>query len=383
MATEDSSTGADHGQRPNADSTGWYPSGGVQRPLPPSALGAMPPRGGRFSPEPPAAGAAAGGGRMVMSRRRVSTIAGSALGLGLLLGGVGVGSYALGTNSSTSTATAATTTGSSGTKVAAAADSGTTTVASLTKSLSPAIVDIHATGTSGSDAGNGMNPYGGSQTETSESAGTGMIISSDGYIVTNAHVIDGSSAVTVTLHGQTTNRKATVVGIDRTDDIAVIKISAANLPTVTFGNSSTVAVGDSVITLGNALDLATGDISVSTGIVSGLNRTISTDEASSMKGMIQTDAAISSGDSGGALVNSAGQVIGMNTAAAASSGENEAENIGFAIPSSRLVTVIKAAEAGKYTTDLTSGSTSGSSSSSDSGGYGGYGSSGGFGGFSN
>jgi hypothetical protein len=90
MATEDSSTGADHGQRPNADSTGWYPSGGVQRPLPPSALGAMPPRGGRFSPEPPAAGAAAGGGRMVMSRRRVSTIAGSALGLGLLLGGVAV-----------------------------------------------------------------------------------------------------------------------------------------------------------------------------------------------------------------------------------------------------------------------------------------------------
>lgn len=362
------------GERPEAQATGWYPGGSIpqSRPLPPSGLGAMPPRGGRFSPQAP------------VSRRRVTTIASGALGLGLLLGGVGVGSYALGSSGSGSTgaAGAAGATLTTGTTVQPAALSGATTVASVTKALSPAIVDIHATGTSDSQFGSGTNPFGGSQTESSESAGTGMIVSASGYIVTNAHVIDGSSAITVTLHGQTSTRNATVVGIDRADDIAVIKISAAGLPTVSFGDSSALVVGDSVITMGNALDLATGDISVSTGIVSGLGRTISTDESSSMKNMIQTDAAISSGDSGGALVNSAGLVVGMNTAAASSSGENEAENIGFAIPSSRLVTVIKAAEAGRYPTDPTSGNATGSSSSgsgsdpSGSGSWGGYGSTG-------
>lgn len=364
--------GSGTGGGPAAQDTGWYPGGAIppSRPLPPSGLGAMPARGGRFSPQTP------------VSRRRIATIASGALGLGLLIGGVGVGSYALGTSGGGTTRAVGTTV-TAGTTVQPAALSGATTVASLTRALSPAIVDIHATGTSAdSQFGSGANPFGGSRTETSKSAGTGMIVAAGGYIVTNAHVIDGSSAITVTLHGQTRTRKATVVGIDRTDDIAVIRISAAGLPTVSFGDSSALVVGDSVITMGNALDLATGDISVSTGIVSGLGRTISTDEASSMKNMIQTDAAISSGDSGGALVNSAGLVVGMNTAAASSSDENEAENVGFAIPSSRLVTVIRAAEAGRYPTDTTttssgSSASSGSGSGSGSGGWGswsGYGS---------
>lgn len=354
---------------PAAGGSGWYsatpttststdettgPAATGDRMLPPSAI--------------PAGAVRAGRSTQPVSRRRLGTVAGSALGLGLLLGGVGVGSYSLGNRGTTATAAVRTA------AVTGVADTATTktTVTALAAALTPAIVDIHATGTTTSSTfGNGMSPYTGS--ESSSSAGTGMIVSADGYIVTNAHVIDGSSAVTVTLHGQTSKRAATVVGIDRADDIAVIKIAATGLTAVTF-STATPAVGTSVITLGNALDLATGDISVSTGIVSGLGRTISTDESTSMKGLIQTDAAISSGDSGGALANAAGQVIGMNTATAASSGENTAENIGFAIPASRLVTVIKAAEAGKYPTALATSSSGSSSESgsngSDSGGWG-------------
>ncbi len=359
---------------PAAGGSGWYAA------TTPAATGTHTPYGtaatepvaaGERMPPPsaiPAGAARTGRSTQPVSRRRLGTVAGSALGLGLLLGGVGVGSYSLGNRGTTATAAVRTA------AVSGVADTATTktTVTALAAALSPAIVDIHATGTTTSSTfGNGMDPYSGS--ESSSSAGTGMIVSADGYIVTNAHVIDGSTTVTVTLHGQTSKRAAKVIGIDRSDDIAVIKIAATGLTPVTF-STATPAVGTSVITLGNALDLATGDISVSTGIVSGLDRTISTDESTSMKGLIQTDAAISSGDSGGALANAAGQVVGMNTATAASSGENTAENIGFAIPASRLVTVIKAAEAGRYPTALSTTSSSSSSSSGEGGSSGGYGS---------
>lgn len=360
--------------QPAAGGSGWYAAttpGGTGTHTPHGRATPAPAAGERMLPPSAVPAGAARGGRFTqpVSRRRLGTVAGSALGLGLLLGGVGAGSYRLG--SSATTATAAVRTAA----VSGVADTATTktTVTALAAALTPAIVDIHATGTTTSSTfGNGMSPYTGS--ESSSSAGTGMIVSADGYIVTNAHVIDGSSTVTVTLHGQTSKRAATVIGIDRADDIAVIKIAATGLTPVTFSTASP-AVGTSVITLGNALDLATGDISVSTGIVSGLDRTISTDESSSMKGLIQTDAAISSGDSGGALANAAGQVIGMNTATAASSGENTAENIGFAIPASRLVTVIRAAEAGKYPTALATASSGSSSESGSNGsGSGGWGS---------
>ena len=371
--------GEQRAERPETGAAGWYPA----RMQPPSGIGPDQRLAGRFTPhehDQPAGYPAAGSPLLAtrqVTRRRIGTVAAGALGLGILLGGVGVGAYSLGTGSTTATAATA----STGTVIKGASAVDSATVGSLVKSLAASIVDIHATGTStSSQFGNGMNPFAGSQSATTESAGTGMIVSANGYIVTNAHVIDGSSAITVTLHGRTKAQAATVVGIDRTDDIAVIRIAATGLSPVSFGDSSKVAVGDSVLTLGNALDLASGDFSVSTGIVSGLDRTISTDEATNMKGVIQTDAAISSGDSGGALVNASGQVVGMNTAAASSSTDNEAENIGFAIPSSRIQTVIRAAEAGKYPTDAASSSSSDGNSSGTAGGYGsgsgGYGSGG-------
>ena len=171
--------------------------------------------------------------------------------------------------------------------------------------VEPSVVDIYAS----------------SRRESGE--GTGIIISSDGYILTNAHVVDGASKVTVGVPGNSKTLPATVVGADSGNDVALIKVdNASNLPAAELGRSADVKVGEDVVAIGNALGLR-GDPTVTRGIVSALNRTVE-----NLTGMIQTDAAINPGNSGGPLVNSAGQVIGINTAVAA----DGAQNIGFAIP---------------------------------------------------
>jgi len=176
-----------------------------------------------------------------------------------------------------------------------------------------------------------------------EAAGTGIVYSTDGYVVTNAHVVDGATSVTVTLAGETTARQATVISTDTEHDIAVLKVSdTTGLKAATFGDASTLAVGDEVVAIGNALD-HDGGMTVTQGIVSALNREIQTEESSSLTGLIQTDAPISSGNSGGPLVDAAGEVIGMNTAAAASSSTVNASNIGFAIPASTITSIVDAA----------------------------------------
>ena len=153
--------------------------------------------------------------------------------------------------------------------------------------------------------------------------GTGIIISSDGYVLTNAHVVDRASRVSVATAGSTRALSATVVGADDAHDVALLKIDGASgLPAAELGRSADVTVGEDVVAIGNALGLR-GDPTVTRGIVSALNRTVE-----NLTGMIQTDAAINPGNSGGPLVNSAGQVIGINTAVAA----DGAQNIGFAIP---------------------------------------------------
>jgi putative serine protease PepD len=153
--------------------------------------------------------------------------------------------------------------------------------------------------------------------------GTGIIISSDGYVLTNAHVVDGANRVSVGVAGGSRALTATVVGADDAHDVALLKIEGASgLPAAELGRSADVNVGDDVVAIGNALGLR-GDPTVTRGIVSALNRTVE-----NLTGMIQTDAAINPGNSGGPLVNSAGQVIGINTAVAAQG----AQNIGFAIP---------------------------------------------------
>lgn len=245
---------------------------------------------------------------------------------------------------------------------AAGTTASATTIQGIVDKVEPALVDIETTGSApvSSPFGNGLNPFGGGTTETA-GAGTGMIISPDGLILTNAHVLEGATTISVVFDGQTTAHPATLVGEDAAADVALIKVAgASNLPTVTLAGSSPVQVGDSVLAIGNALDLQTGGFTVSNGIISALGRSISTNNGEHLMGLLQTSAAISSGDSGGALVDDAGQVIGMNTASAASSGTNTASNIGFAIPTGQITALLPQLEKGNIGTP-TVGSPSGPS----------------------
>ena len=165
-----------------------------------------------------------------------------------------------------------------------------------------------------------------------EGAGTGVVIRSDGYIVTNFHVIQGANDIKVSLpNGNIYD--ATVVGYDIITDLAVLKIDEANLATITMGNSDGMHVGDWVVALGNALALKGGP-TVTLGIVSAVDRTIST-ERGDLYGLIQTDAAINDGNSGGPLINLQGEVVGINTAII-----RRAQGIGFAISSTAAGPII-------------------------------------------
>ncbi|MBC7319084.1 trypsin-like peptidase domain-containing protein [bacterium] len=156
-----------------------------------------------------------------------------------------------------------------------------------------------------------------------EGAGSGVIITDNGYILTNNHVVEGAQQITVTLaDGRTFDAK--VVGRDPYTDIAVIKIDATGLPAAKLGDSTNLKIGQIAIAIGNPFGLGK---TVTAGIISALNRTITTESGTIIEGLIQTDAPINPGNSGGALVNSSGEVIGINTAI-----YQGAQGIGFAIP---------------------------------------------------
>lgn len=161
------------------------------------------------------------------------------------------------------------------------------------------------------------------QTQQETGIGTGFIISQDGYILTNEHVIDGASTITVQLAGKTQKIPATVVGKDYELDLAVLKISGSGYPTVSLGESDSMRVGDWVVAIGEPYGL---DHTVTAGVVSAKGRPV-TIEDRNYKNLIQTDAAINPGNSGGPLLNMSGQVIGINTAV-----NSSAQGIGFAIP---------------------------------------------------
>lgn len=169
------------------------------------------------------------------------------------------------------------------------------------------------------------------------SAGTGFVYSSDGVIVTNNHVVDNASSGIQITFNSGRSLPATLLGRDPLNDLAVLKVDAKDLPVATIGSSEKMKVGDDVIAIGNALALE-GGLSVTRGIVSGLNRTIDTEVQTELQGVIQTDAAINRGNSGGPLVNSQGQVIGINTAIA---DPTYAQNIGFAIAIDRAKPIIE------------------------------------------
>ena len=169
--------------------------------------------------------------------------------------------------------------------------------------------------------------------------GTGMILTSSGEILTNNHVVANASEIKVTLYRGKRAYPATLVGTDPADDVALLKLPGLrSLPAVSLARSGGAQVGEEVLAIGNALALSQSTPSVTEGIISAKGRSIRTGGdncagTESLQGLIQTQAAINAGNSGGPLVDSAGQVIGMNTAAAANAANNApTQNIGFAIP---------------------------------------------------
>ncbi|MBR4016199.1 MAG: trypsin-like peptidase domain-containing protein [Oscillospiraceae bacterium] len=165
---------------------------------------------------------------------------------------------------------------------------------------------------------------------TVPASGSGFIFSSDGYILTNFHVVEDSSSITVSMYDGNTY-KATLVGYDEGNDVAVLKIDADNLTPVILGNSDNLNVGDSVVAIGNPLGELT--FSLTAGAISAKDREITMSNGATMR-LMQTDCAINSGNSGGALFNLYGEVIGITNAKYSSNSSNEAsiDNIGFAIP---------------------------------------------------
>ncbi len=197
------------------------------------------------------------------------------------------------------------------------------TPAEVSAAVSPSVASVEVT------VRTAAGPFGNTQTGTAQ--GSAVILSEDGYLVTNNHVVEGATAVRVVL-ADGSSHEAAVVGTDPTSDLAVLKIDATDLPAATFADDLP-GVGDTAIAIGSPFGL---DGSVTAGIVSALDRTLS-DGSSALGGLIQTDAAINPGNSGGALVDDQGRIIGINTAIYSASGAND--GVGFAVPATTVTAV--------------------------------------------
>jgi len=202
---------------------------------------------------------------------------------------------------------------------------GETPIAKVAAAVAPSVVTISSTSESAAGAG--------------ESVGTGVFLTATGEILTNAHVVDGASKIQVRLFNETEPRTGKVVASDVGNDLALVKIEGTNFQPAQFADPKAIRLGDAVIAIGYALNLDGGP-SVTTGIVSALNRTITT-ENGALNGLIQTDTAISSGNSGGPLVNFKGEVVGINTAVARGDNSTAANNIGFAVSTKEVLRVVE------------------------------------------
>ena len=220
-------------------------------------------------------------------------------------------------------------------------NAGSLDAAAIAAKVDPAIVDINTV------LGNG------------QAAGTGMIISSSGEVLTNNHVVTGSTSISVTIQGRSQTYTASVVGVDVSKDVAVIQIhDVSGLPHVNFAKSSSIKVGDAVVAIGNALGQG-GTPNATQGTVTALDQTVTASEgggqSETLNGMIQSDAIIYEGDSGGALVNSSAQVVGMITAGQTQGFRSSASNVGYAIPADTAQTIANRIRAGERSSDLTYG----------------------------
>ena len=237
-----------------------------------------------------------------------------------------------------------------------ASTNGSMSVADIVKKVTPSVVGVQSTFSSSNGSNNSpMNGYGGffgygsqgnNGSQGMTGVGTGIIMSKDGYIVTNAHVIyddeygyGEASSVQIQMSDEETTYDARIVAYDKEADIAVLKIDADNLTPAEFGDSSSCEVGEMVVAIGNPLGLQFQN-TVTCGIISALDRKVTINDNTMT--LIQTDTAINNGNSGGPLINSSGQVIGINSAKMSStySGEATVEGIGFAIPMSEAKSIV-------------------------------------------
>ncbi|MDX6473480.1 MAG: hypothetical protein QOK22_2296 [Gaiellaceae bacterium] len=217
----------------------------------------------------------------------------------------------------------------------AAVKTTSTTLTDLYKKVSPGVVDITVVSSSAA-----ANPLGGGGSTQAE--GSGFVIDTKGDIVTNEHVVDGATSITVHFIDGT-SAKATLVGSDPSSDIAVVKVNvaASELHPLTLGTSSTVLPGEEVVAIGSPFGLAD---SMTSGIVSAVNRTIQAPNGYSIAGSIQTDAPINHGNSGGPLLDLTGAVIGVN--AQIESGGGGSDGVGFALPIDSVKSVANTLVAG-------------------------------------
>ncbi|MEO8570186.1 MAG: trypsin-like peptidase domain-containing protein [Chloroflexota bacterium] len=299
-------TAADHYTPPAEPRSEWARSWDDSPPVTPERW---------YEPTPMAAVTAAGGSTARRRSGAASLVAASLLSAVLASGGTVL---ALGASGALNRPAAATTGTPLATNVGAlqpvTIDESTATIAVAAK-VSPAVVRITVTGSS--DPGNlGVIPATG--------VGSGVIFNSNGWILTNHHVVEGGQKFDVELKdGRVLS--GTVYGIDTLTDLAIVKVDATGLPTAAIGESDALKVGQLVVAIGSPL--GTYSNSVTSGIVSAKGRSITTDNGESLSNLIQTDAAINPGNSGGPLLDAAGNVIGINTAIASNS-----NGIGFAIP---------------------------------------------------
>ena len=265
------------------------------------------------------------------NRKRIAALIAAAA---LVGGGAGAGVVALSHDSGSSTAatvsnTSGSTSTSGSTPTATNVASSISAIGQIAKNSLESVVEIDSTSTASSNG----NPFGGSGKQQAE--GTGWVYDTKGDIVTNEHVVDGASSVTVKF-SDGSSYKGTIVGTDTSTDVAVVHVNApaSKLVSLELADSSTAQIGDGVVAIGNPFGL---DGTVTAGIVSAVNREITSPDGTPIEGAIQTDAAINHGNSGGVLLDMNGKVIGVTSQIQSESGGND--GVGFAIPSNTVRTV--------------------------------------------
>lgn len=289
---------------------------------PPYSTDEYPTRAAAPPPAPPRERRAPRGRRGLAVVVVVSSLLGGAAASGVLLV-TGV----VGDSDSPAVATSAgTDTGSPVTPIAAGAG---LNAAALYAKASPGVVDITASGTGG--AAQSQSPFGDQGSAPQSTAtGTGFVTGTDGYVITAAHVVDGASSITVTFQDGT-KRTAKLAGKDDATDVALLKIDPAGLTLhpLKLGSSASLRTGDAVAAIGDPFGY---ERSISTGIVSGLDRTIQAPNGFTVAHAIQTDAALNPGNSGGPILNAAGEVIGIADQIATGGGTRANAGVGFAVP---------------------------------------------------